>query len=71
MSKKKRGKKNGESENHKKKSHFFPPLRSKALLKPYQWRNDESFAFTSNVDDWGGRRSTRENEGGLRSSCTS
>lgn len=32
---------------------------------------DESFAFTSNGDERSGRGSVGENEGGLRSSCTS
>lgn len=67
---KKKERKKRENQKTIKKVLFFP-LRSKGLLKLYQWRNDESFAFTSNVDDWGGRGSARENEGGLRSSCTS
>lgn len=71
LSKKKEKGKKTENQKTIKKSPFFFPLRRKGLLKLYQWRNDESFAFTSNVDDWGGRGSARENEGGLRSSCTS
>lgn len=67
----KKKKRNKKTENQKTIKKSFFSLCSKGLLKLYQWRNDESFAFTSNVDDWGGRGSVRENEGGLRSSCTS
>lgn len=45
-----------------KKTHFF--LLNPRLLKDFQRRDGESFAFTSNVDDCGGRGSKREREGG-------
>lgn len=50
------------------KTRLSSPVR--VLLILYQ-QSEESFAFTSNVDDGGGSGSLRENEGGLRSSCTS
>lgn len=39
---------------------FF--LLNPGLLKDFQRRDGESFAFTSNVDDCGGRGSERERE---------